>query len=67
MTTYVHLSVTHDTEAGQQNTTYTSKFQPLLQPNVNLTMTPFFSPDHSVEVQTWLIGVRRRFLLLVRL
>lgn len=49
-----------NSSCAQQTATYTSKYQPLLQPNVNLTMTPFFSPDHSVEVQTWLIGVRFR-------
>ncbi len=41
----------------QQKTTYTSHFQPVSVTNADLEITPFFSPDHSADSQTWLVTV----------
>eukprot|EP00043_Microstomoeca_roanoka_P008092 m.78070 g.78070 ORF g.78070 m.78070 type:complete len:498 (-) comp14098_c0_seq3:70-1563(-) len=38
-----------DPTYDHQTTTYTSKYKPLELASANLTITPFFSPDHSVD------------------
>jgi len=45
-----------DPSFDHQNTTYTTQFSPIAPPTTGIYAMPYFSPDHSIATETWLVG-----------